>query len=197
MKKVKFIAVALALAVVMVGVGFAAWSENIPINGTMATGELRWSAVNANVLDNSNGDPWNWSQGIDWVSGPDMTNYSWNITDKNVGRTSIATVAEANGDVQTINVAAENTYPGYWSFVGFKVKNTGSIPIKIQTPVITSPPETNVVMWFGSTGMIGQVLAPGETTSNEIFFLFRVDESAQESSTYDFTVQIPGVQWNQ
>lgn len=181
MKKVRFITVVLVLTMIVIGASYAAWSENIPISGAMATGVLDW-----------NFDRWGQQDdGDDYLSDPGFVNIRQ--VDKGVASTKVRPL---NTDKNTLLVTIDNAYPGYYNNPYVTLKNTGTIPIKIQQPVVTNPNPVEVSLrWLESDAdpIVGKVLMPGQYVS--VYYEFRVNEPAQENSSYTFTIAFPAVQW--
>lgn len=179
MKRVRFLALALAVALVLMGAAYAAWSENMPIHGTVTTGELDWYFNGQGGQDTDD----------DYVCDPGFVNERQ--LDKDVARTTLVRQdTDGDGDYDTVKVTVTNAYPSYYNRVFVNMKNNGTIPIKVQQPVINSPGAVSV-HWIDS---VGTVLSPGGALS--VWFEFRVDESALDNSTYTFTIRIPGIQWD-
>ena len=180
MKKIKILAFSLVLAFVLMGAGYAAWSENLSLSGTVKTGELDWYFSNWGQMDSGN----------DYICEPGCYD-GFEEADKDVARTTVTGLdTDGDGDKDTVRVAVTNGYPGYYNSPYVTVKNNGTIPVKIQQPIVSAPSEVDV-HWIDS---VGTVLMPGQFTS--VFYDLRVNESAQESSNYTFTIKIPGIQWN-
>jgi len=91
MKKIGILAMVLVLALAAVGVGYAAWTDNLQINGEAQTGNID---VNYTYADNgvvsTDGDSITWNLGSDLVPGQVVT-LEYDIT--NSGSVS-ATVTE-------------------------------------------------------------------------------------------------------
>ncbi len=104
MKKAKLIALTLVVAIMMVGAGYAYWSDSVNINGTVNTGEFKVEFINGSVGYVDHGE-----------SG--ATNY-----------TTLTEPILTNTDPNTARLAISNMYPGKEVTYTLKVKNKGSIP---------------------------------------------------------------------
>ncbi|MGB9662125.1 MAG: hypothetical protein ACPL5F_08930 [Moorellaceae bacterium] len=169
MKKVRFISLALVLALALMGAAFAAWTETINVNGSVATGnyDVTFSSSSTND-EGTTVDP-----GLD----------------KNVGQS----VATLGADSKSITVTASNAYPGYNAIVTYKIKNTGTIPLKVNNAVITN---TNAqITVTNEVDPAGQIIDPGQEFEAQVKHV--VNDSAAETSTYTYSVAVNTVQWNQ
>jgi len=107
MKKHKILVVALALAVMLTGAGYAYWTQTLTIENTVTTGNM-----DVGFLCPEDDD---WDDG--YISG----NHS-DLVDLVVDRAA---------DRQSIAFTVGNFYPGAGASLDFVVKNTGSVAAKI------------------------------------------------------------------
>ena len=147
MKKVKILALVLTAALMLTGVGYALWSESIVLKSTASTGFMDVNFVGAerntynqgiidgrayaevNELTQMGGeyylthdpDDANTDGGQDW-------NDAYFITD------------EAN---DTIKFSVRNLYPQAVHEFIFKVRNDGTVPVKLKSYSITSDDEAD------------------------------------------------------
>lgn len=111
MKKIGIISLALVLALGALGVGFAAWSQNLIVSGNITAGSFDPQLTSVSVSDNDGAA----------VNG---------------GTIEVATDPEQTSTSFTVNL--DNVYPGYVGTVNFTVDNSGtSIPTSI-TPSFTT-----------------------------------------------------------
>ncbi|MDD2422214.1 MAG: hypothetical protein PHC60_08845 [Heliobacteriaceae bacterium] len=171
MKKVKFISVMLVLSFILMGAAYAAWTENIVINGTVATGDydVTFSAATSN-------DP-----GVTVDPG----------LDKHVGTTDNPEVAT---DGKSITVTANNAYPDYNATINYTVKNTGTIPLKVTGLDITNYYSNQLTVAEEGATIVGEIIDAGAEISKEI--KHTVLDGAAENSTYSYTVTVQTQQWN-
>lgn len=107
MKKHKILIVALAMAVMLVGSGYAYWTQTLTINNTVNTGNMDVGFV-------CQGDD-------DWDDGYISGNHSDLVT-LDLTRTA---------DKQRLDFTVGNFYPGAGASLDFVVKNTGTVAAKI------------------------------------------------------------------
>jgi len=158
---------AVILASSMVGAAYAMWDKSLYINGTVNTGIFHLE--------------------IKSVASDDPPGTVDPGKDKDVG----CTTAKIGTDKQTITVTIYNAYPCYEVYVHFTVHNDGTIPAKLQSISATAPGELTVTAW----NSIGEQIDPCENKDNTIYV--HVEQSAQQGSTYTFTVEFYYVQWNE
>ncbi|SES87096.1 SipW-cognate class signal peptide [Natronincola peptidivorans] len=101
MKKTRFIAVILIVAVMVIGAGYAYWTQDLKITGTVNTGELK-------VV---------------------FANYSDNTIPNDAGYMSVETSVNNDQDVLTFKI--NDLYPGTGGNMAFIIKNEGTVPAKI------------------------------------------------------------------
>jgi len=90
-------------------------------------------------------------------------------------------------------VTVSNAYPCIEYTCEFNVTNTGSIPVKVQS-IIISPEE--MADWVTVNGIsVGDQIEPGETV--ECSLIVHLTNDADQGETYTFTVEILLVQWNE
>lgn len=169
MKKAKFVGLALLLAFALMGAAFAAWSDTLTANGTVNTGELDATISVTDTTENESSD------------GPDVASVN----------------AIATEDGKGLNITLSNAYPGYSATVNFKVKNTGTIPVKVSKLTLTpgtGNPDGEVTYTVNFPGTGGGTLAPDGELSGTI--TFTVGEGADENGTYNFSGTISVTQFN-
>ncbi|KNY25547.1 hypothetical protein [Pseudobacteroides cellulosolvens] len=113
MRKFNFIAVLLVISVMLTGIGYAAWSQNIQINSTITTG-------NFDVV---------WEK-------PDKASCPADPFVK-------ASIEQDPSDLHTLILTVNNIYPGGEFHFDPKALNVGTIPAKISnvTMVTTNDPD--------------------------------------------------------
>ncbi|NLX90207.1 MAG: hypothetical protein GXZ07_01215 [Firmicutes bacterium] len=200
MKKVKYIALVLVLAFGLIGGAYAAWTDQLQVSGTVATGDI--DVVFTSAVSN---DP----EGTDDPASPEDD-------PKDVGCTEVS----LSDDGKTMTVTIENAYPGYVSQIDYTVTNNGSVPVRLQNKTIDvvsgdpaglevdnyaficprcwkwwwdcdcgnpPPPPPNVLE-------IGSQIHQGDTFEGSIGHI--VTDDALENSTYTYTITYDFVQWN-
>jgi predicted ribosomally synthesized peptide with SipW-like signal peptide len=189
MKKLGLLALALVLALGVLGVGFALWSQQLTITGTVNTGELK-----VGIVDTGTNDPP--PNGIDSGSvleGPIDEGY-----DKNVGA-----IESINGQPKfekegiqyyhDVTYEITNAYPCYTGTGFFQVTNGGTIPVKLETITVTGATPEVTYTFTGLTE--GQQIEPCETVFGEIHF--HVEQIAAENTNYTITIELDFWQWNE
>ena len=150
MKKFGLLCVALVLVIGTLGIGYAAWTDTIFVNGTVNTGEVcadftcPWSQTDPNISPFTN-DPWEFTveQGapvaaLDWVATVDGPGFhlfgNQYKEDKNVGWTEIV-CDEGEPPIKRAYLTFHNVYPHYFNHIGLGIHNCGTIPIKMDNVV--------------------------------------------------------------
>lgn len=163
--KTKIVGIVASLLVVMLalGVSYALWSTNLYVSGTINTG-----TVSAEIIAGASYD------GDDNVPGKDVSEIS------------------ALVDGNTLMVTITNAYPSIDYFQEFKVKNTGTIPVKVQSIVISG----NASVWVTVSGIaVGDQIEPGQEVN--CLLTVHLTNDALQGATYTFTIDIMLVQWNE
>lgn len=180
-KKYMAVPMLLILALVITGFAYAHWSENLYINGTVNTGELKLKYLSVSADD-----------------GPGIIDIG---KDKDVGCTTARLVDDTH-----IEFTITNAYPCYETYVHFSIKNIGTIPAHFkgfgpQPPFVYDPSDgrwkatllggkITVHGWDG----IDEQLHPGWTKDYTIWI--HVEQPAEQGTTYTFTVEVWFSQWN-
>lgn len=155
----------LMIALMLAGISYAMWDKTLYIDGTVHTGEV--DAIFTNYY---------------CEEAPE-------VEGKDVGSCSVVEGVDNQHLVVTIN----NGYPCYTCTVYFTIWNRGTIPVKVQSlTVVTPPPEID----FTFSGIaVGDQIDGDDTQTGSI--IIHVDQSADELATYTFSIEIYLVQWNE
>lgn len=215
MKKIGLLCLALVLALGTLGVGYAAWTDTIYIEGTVTTGSLCWEFATCTLLDDDK--PVNY--GGDYpTDDPDFTchdgftwdpelGYFWEL-DKNVGWGE----QEISDDGKTLTVTLHNAYPCYFNRLTFYVHNCGTVPLKIDHIVINELKISGGVPWvlfdFNEDGAFdfeiqwgnnfGEQIEPGGPPPEISLWMHVLQPCPQaQLGTLTFTIEIVAVQWNE
>ncbi|MBA7607285.1 hypothetical protein ES703_14444 [subsurface metagenome] len=192
MKKIALLCLALILALGGLGVGYAAWTDTVTIDGTVATGEVCIEFVSCDLTDEApygggGGPPYGKpvNPGGDYPTvhpddtcydgfeyNPDLKKNFWPIEpQKNVGwgEQLIGNDPNLSGDNDLLEVWLYNTYPSYFNRLTFYVYNCGSIPVKINEVWIDGTPirPTDLIRFDFNTGAI--VVNPDITQPNLVW----------------------------
>jgi hypothetical protein len=130
MKKLKFLISLFLISLMLIGTGYAAWSDTLITNNTVETGEfaLEFVGTNDKSIGVSSADSEKpvieaVSASLGQLRFPDTKG-----SDKYV-ETSIETI---EGKTNSIQVTFNNLYPGAWAGFRLKAINSGTIPAKIE-----------------------------------------------------------------
>ncbi len=173
MKKVKLIVLVMVVAFILMGAGYAAWTDVTEINGTITTGWLDVKFANPSSTDS-----------LGYID-PEMS--------YDVG----CTKASLSGDDgKTLQVEIDNGYPGYNSEVKFDIENKSSIPVKVKDIVITKNFGDELEISFAEIEELkGKEIAVGASLK-DIHIVNLITEEAQQNSNYSYSVTITFQQWN-
>ncbi len=106
MKKTRFLALTLAVVLMLMGAGYAFWTEALKIEGTVDTGELDFEFTDESFKPIITGEAYDGK----YVSGS----------------------AEVIEDGHALDLIFTNLYPGATAKVNFCIENTGTIGLKIE-----------------------------------------------------------------
>lgn len=117
MKRVKILAVVLAVAVMLVGSAYALWNQNITLTTSAAMGEMDVSVIcDAHVY------PLSVMPGLPFGLPEDYMN---------------PITGSVASDRQSIDVTVGDLYPGAEYGLNFTIKNTGDVPFHLSDVAIT------------------------------------------------------------
>jgi predicted ribosomally synthesized peptide with SipW-like signal peptide len=143
MKRLGILCLAVVLAIGMLGIGYAAWTDEVTIDGTVDTGILD-VAVLCSALDATDGalSPWvtGWIVGsasayADTTANSQGPGFEVSVTkqEKNVGWVEL----DCQGDYpDTATVTLNNVYPCYLNHITGGLYNAGNIPFKLDHVLI-------------------------------------------------------------
>lgn len=106
MKKTRIIALVLVAAVMLMGAGYAYWTQNLTITSTVDTGEMNVEFTCSEAFDYNDQFPFFFDNYITVEEG---------IVDEN----------------HKIEYSISDIYPGAGGVLGFKIENTGTVPAKL------------------------------------------------------------------
>lgn len=109
MKRTRFIVLALAMAVMLLGAGYAFWTQDLVVEGTVATGEL------AVEFDNPEVKLLDCAVHYAGADDPVISDHFVNTGDEN----------------NQLNIGLTNMYPGAKANVSFNLVNTGTMAAKV------------------------------------------------------------------
>ena len=162
------IVVILLLALAATGIAYGYWTDQVKINGAVQTGELdvEW-AYYANSDTNC-------------TYSMDPTYHTFTITGANAAPSDVLDYAAST----------------FWCEVFLQVKNTGTIPVKLQAPIITKTGPDYWTIWPPVPGV--ETVQPGEMSTGYYNITFRVpaSETGNEGATSTLAVVVNAVQVN-
>lgn len=193
-KKPLFLTISLMLALSMMGVGYAYWTDTLTITGSITTGTLDgyWSV-------------------------PGAPDFHWGSNQwKDVAEVTELYALPGSGPdlLDELYVTVANAYPGLEVWVHVGIHYIGSVPAHIRTPIVINDlPEVEV--WYVPADTLapdGSIIPgiPMEEvqlhSGNEYFFWLHIkiieDDLADpiidpmQGHTYTFTVELPLIQYN-
>jgi len=137
MKKIGLICLAVVLAVGVIGIGFASWTDTVVVEETVTTGSVCVGIRDVSTDDpgphGTPGDPGSYLTGsLDpgWKDGAPFQ-YDKNVASCN--STNVTWKCEHNGTHFYVKVieTIDNAYPSYAPTITFEIANCGSIPVII------------------------------------------------------------------
>lgn len=193
--RIGVISLVLVLALGGLGVGYAQWTENLSIAGTVTTAELNWEFTYAGTNDPGTSNDEN--------ANPGFLNIA--PIGQHIGSTT-ATLVNDDGDAgfNKVELTLSTVYPGYYGRVGLNARNNGSLDLKILATILTSPNLTNITLvnpghWMSDElelrflDNVGTILTVGQTKG--LAFEVLVLDGADQGATYQFTLTIIGEQY--
>jgi hypothetical protein len=208
MKRIGLICLALVFALGALGVGYAHWSDEVYIEGTVEMGDflVGWEDI---LLEEDSDD-----------DDKDVCDMLCTLEDPETGvhHVPVQTV------YHTLVVHIDNGYPQFWGLNKVTIKNAGTIPAHIVdvivtpgnglTSVVVADVDTNgnpidwelsgpegavldLVLTKQETGLslICNQLDPCLAEPVDVWVEIKQD-GAEECHTYEFSVTIIAVQWN-
>lgn len=171
MKKSRFLVLALVVAVMMMGAGYAAWTETVTINNNVCTGELDVDLAAGTVAVFSD------TAGTAEPAG--------------ITRTAEAVLDTTDTENNTATVTVNNLYPGAHVDITVPISNVGTIPAKID----------NIANTFASSwATLSAPTAPTDLAvggSGSIVYELTVGDTAPENGSLTFDVVAIYKQFNQ
>ncbi len=204
MKKLALISLISVIALGSVGIGYGRWSQTIQTTDTVNTGtfaiQFQQAVTNDdsttnNMIDPTNQGSWSWTSGALASSG-------WSGSRRTDGNNDASTTIVGGVGTATLSIAMVGTYPGYWSSVGCTLKNTGTIPIKVNTVTnsVTAPSggsSSDVSISFSDALVQSShtLINPNAEVLGAVYIHWNTVPST-DARTYTLTVTVNAMQWN-
>ncbi|MFZ5352002.1 MAG: hypothetical protein ACOZCL_04650 [Bacillota bacterium] len=129
MRKTKFLIMVLVVSIMLMGAGYAAWTDQLVINNTVSTGELDVQML---------------QEGSTVVVNDELTNRE----------AECVVNMDSEGEYDLAEVTITNLYPGAVATVTIPVQNTGDIPVLLQSATNTNG-DTNYTVSVSAPSTIG------------------------------------------
>jgi hypothetical protein len=195
----------LAVALAILGVGYGLWSDTLRISGAVATGSVN-AAFSLHEVDEglargaaggpADNDVWEDKEagGIDTAECyVRIYNAATPVDEAPVADTAEDLISARPSDF--LFVYLKNAYPSFNCYVDFDVHNVGSIPIKVNQPVIGPQPGANILtvetLYCYENGV---QVEPGKEALCTLHV--HVERGAAPNSIYRFGATICAYQWN-
>jgi hypothetical protein len=144
MRKTRFLALALVVAIMLMGAGYAGWTDYFDTTTTIDTGELAVDLVTGEdaymdiyLLEKGNGDPDNINNIRD--NGVDFFEYVGDESEYyNISCTATPIPAE-----KKLIFTFTDIFPGVLAGTSFELANTGTVPAAVQTVTFSAERNTN------------------------------------------------------
>ncbi len=204
MKKLGLISMIIGIVLGSVGAGYSRWSETIQTADTVSTGtfsvQFQRAVTNDDGTVNNTVDPtsqgsWSWTGGT-------LTPAAWSGSRRTDGNDDASTVIAGGVGTATLNIAMVGTYPGYWGSVGCTLKNTGTIPIKVNTVTysVTAPSggaSSDVSIFFSDALVQAShtLINPNAEVLGAVYVRWNTIPSSN-ARTYTLAVTLNAMQWN-
>jgi hypothetical protein len=195
--------VLLFIALASIGVGYGLWSKTLFIDGTVNTGSVNSIFFDPftddddvmNDVSKDIGDTGVCPLYGDGSCDPAASGKNVARKDKDVG----SCIAKLDTqDSQILNVTINNAYPSYFCTVFFHIRNTGTVPVKIQSLGLKGADITaGYITGHWTEILVGRQIDPGEDFMVQGDLDLHVEQSAPQSSTLTLEGKIQLVQWNE
>lgn len=204
MKKIGLICLALVLALAGLGFGYAHWSDQLYVEGTVKGGELMVGFTEV-LVNETHVDP---EPPHDIIQGEYLGKEVGSVTYEFEGYREGHTDPVKHG-YEGVLVTISDAYPCYQVHITFVVDNLGTIPVIFEgvtisdpTGVLTYDPDLAAlvddagteIINFTFVNLIGMQLDYCENTKAEVDV--HIKQEAEECHTYSFMVEIEAIQYN-
>jgi hypothetical protein len=178
----------LVIALSVLGVGYALWSETLTIEGNVQTGEVDVAIADATVAECVD------VNGVLTCPEPAAKADAANCTIEGVGST-----VQGDDGTSLLKVTVTGMYPSYHCKVNFKVKSLGNVPVHVWLPEAVGTIPEWVATNFENCYTDGTQLHQNQSTSACTMDLHFTNAQApvENSGPYTFSWTILATQWNE
>jgi hypothetical protein len=214
MKKIGLLCLALVLALGSLGVGYAAWTDTIFVNGTVSTGnvDIGFSKI---AVSEPNGE----------VEGKEVGEITSQLSDPIAGCTVYYPWDHEAPVYEKAEFFMTNAYPCYQTSAMVDVATCGTVPVKITDLTVSmaqvNPLNHDVIIetltWVPTTGENGYFINDEGETVFEMIFVnlvgtqlhrpekekdsveidMHLKQPAEQNAVYIITITITGTQWDE
>ena len=193
MKKTRFLVLSLAVAIMLMGAGYAYWTETLTIENTVTTGALEFAFINGNVEEDEFMDE-------SYCTLDEIDNNKVNITLNKMypgaqAKATFGLINEGTMDAKLKNFrilppATEEVAMDYFQIESFIVDGTAivSSPVSIN---LFNASDAVVELEKGATAAIELVVGINSAADEN-----QVREAQEGENAYNFAVTFDGLQWN-
>jgi predicted ribosomally synthesized peptide with SipW-like signal peptide len=206
MKKAALLCLALVLALGALGVGYAKWSDTVTMSGPVKTGKVCIGVRAGSAGEVFHGTPpfndmnyTSFDSQLGTYSCP--PGYQFNGIHeelKDVAHVTVVNELDTDGDgnIDTVEFTIEDAYPYLLMELSFVVCNCGTIPLKIQAPVITQ--DDGILIQYLDN--VGVQLEPGACSAEISMYVgvpqyLSTGELTPQGATLHFSILVGGIQW--
>lgn len=133
MKKTRIIAIALAVAVALMGAGYARWTQNITVNGTVNTGDLVVTIDKTNIPDSLVCKYWEGNRWVRLVDDPnDMDDSDGEVSKAKYSLDTDFVDISVATDKKSVSLTYNKFFPGLQAYEFYEITNSGTVPVKIE-----------------------------------------------------------------
>jgi len=219
MKKIGLLAITLVLALGALGIGYAKWSDNVVINGTVSTGSVKVGILNVIPAPEDDPGPTPFSADPRVVPHDPGTLFYWvDVFDKDVAWTNSENlrpkcICGTTQYYEAVHESFNNVYPFYAVNQDLRLVNCGTVPIKIDSWVLTNIVDPagilKCVQWQWTIGGVFQFGTLQDLVAAldhyqiepcqelQIFFAPIFLECTPQGASLSFDIVVTGAQWNE
>jgi len=220
MKKIGLLVMALVLALGGLGVGYAAWTDQVTIDGTVETGTLDVEVVYVSYMEvwkdlDPNSTTYEEAVPVYYAVDAD-NNVVWQEgTPPSPGVLVASTTSEIVDD-DTVSFGFSNLFPCDWFMIDVKLHCVGSIPVKLNSVLLESDVADDWVDTLIDSGDISYEMYYWDNVNHEpiapyyegdqleacdwiiIFILVHIPQNdIYQDVTGGMTMTVDFVQWNE